>query len=135
MSGVNKSIILGHLGEDPDVKYSPTGSAVANMTIATSESWKDKNTGEKQEKTEWHRIVAFGKTAEVCGKYLKKGSLAYIEGKLQTRKWLDKEGKDRFTTEIVAEKIRMFGGQPQAQRTEDRAASQAQPEPDDDIPF
>jgi len=107
--GVNKVILVGHLGKDPEVRYSPNGGAVTNITLATSESWKDKNTGEKQEKTEWHRVVFFGKLAEIAGEYLKKGSQVYIEGRLQTRKWQDKEGKDRYTTEIVAGEMQMLG--------------------------
>jgi single-strand DNA-binding protein len=107
--GVNKVILIGNLGKDPEVRYSPNGGAVTNITLATSESWKDKNTGEKQEKTEWHRIVFFGKLAEIAGEYLKKGAQVYIEGRLQTRKWQDKEGKDRYTTEIVAGEMQMLG--------------------------
>ncbi len=99
--GINKVILLGHLGRDPEVKYMPNGNAVANITIATSESWKDKNTGQQQDRTEWHRVVIFGKLAEIAGQYLKKGSLVYIEGQLQTRKWTDQSGQDRYTTEIV----------------------------------
>lgn len=99
--GINKVILLGHLGRDPEVKYIPNGNAVANITIATSESWKDKNTGQQQDRTEWHRVVLFGKIAEIAGQYLKKGSLVYIEGQLQTRKWTDQSGQDRYTTEIV----------------------------------
>ena len=109
MASVNKVILIGNLGKDPEVRYSPNGGAVTNITLATSESWKDKNTGEKQEKTEWHRIVFFGKLAEIAGEYLKKGSQVYIEGRLQTRKWQDKEGKDRYTTEIVAGEMQMLG--------------------------
>jgi single-strand DNA-binding protein len=107
--GVNKVILIGNLGKDPEVRYSPNGGAVTNITLATSESWKDKNTGEKQEKTEWHRVVFFGKLAEIAGEYLKKGSQVFIEGRLQTRKWQDKEGKDRYTTEIVAGEMQMLG--------------------------
>jgi single-strand DNA-binding protein len=107
--GVNKVILVGNLGRDPEVRYSPNGQAVANVTIATSESWKDKNTGDKQEKTEWHRVVFFGKLAEIAGEYLKKGSQIYVEGRLQTRKWQDKEGQDRYTTEIVAGEMQMLG--------------------------
>lgn len=99
--GINKVILLGHLGRDPELKYMPNGNAVANITIATSESWKDKNTGQQQDRTEWHRVVLFGKIAEIAGQYLKKGSLVYIEGQLQTRKWTDQSGQDRYTTEIV----------------------------------
>ena len=107
--GVNKVILIGNLGRDPEVRYSPSGSAVANVTLATSESWKDKNSGEKQEKTEWHRVVFFGRLAEIAGEYLKKGSQVYIEGSLRTRKWQDKEGQERYTTEIVADKMQMLG--------------------------
>ncbi len=107
--GVNKVILIGNLGRDPEVRYSPNGSAVANCTLATTESWKDKNSGEKQEKTEWHRVVFFGRLAEIAGEYLKKGSQIYIEGRLQTRKWQDKEGQDRYTTEIVANEMQMLG--------------------------
>lgn len=107
--GVNKVILVGNLGKDPEVRYSPNGQAIANCTIATSESWKDKTTGEKQERTEWHRIVFFGRLGEIAGEYLKKGSQIYVEGRLQTRKWQDKEGKDRYTTEIVANEMQMLG--------------------------
>ncbi|MFV1993516.1 MAG: single-stranded DNA-binding protein [Acidiferrobacterales bacterium] len=107
--GVNKVILVGNLGRDPEVRYSANGQAIANVTIATTESWKDKNTGEKQEKTEWHRIVFFGRLGEIAGEYLKKGSQIYVEGRLQTRKWQDKEGKDRYTTEIVANEMQMLG--------------------------
>ena len=107
--GVNKVILVGNLGKDPEIRYSPNGGAVANITIATSESWKDKTSGEKQEKTEWHRVVFFGRLAEIAGEYLKKGAQIYIEGRLQTRKWQDKEGKDRYTTEIVANEMQMLG--------------------------
>jgi len=101
MSGINKVILIGNLGAKPEVKYASNGNAIANLSIATSESWTDKNTGEKQEKTEWHRVSLFGKLAEIAGQYLDKGSKVYVEGKLQTRKWQDKEGKDRYTTEVV----------------------------------
>jgi len=107
--GVNKVILVGNLGKDPEVRYSPNGGGVANITIATTESWKDKTSGEKVEKTEWHRVVFFGRLAEIAGEYLKKGSQVYIEGRLQTRKWQDKEGKDRYTTEIVAGEMQMLG--------------------------
>lgn len=107
--GVNKVILVGNLGRDPEVRYSANGQAIANVTIATTESWKDKNTGEKQEKTEWHRIVFFGRLGEIAGEYLKKGAQIYVEGRLQTRKWQDKEGKDRYTTEIVANEMQMLG--------------------------
>ncbi|VAX76857.1 single-stranded DNA-binding protein [Buchnera aphidicola] len=99
--GINKVILIGYLGQDPDIRYMPNGGAVVNITIATSDTWKDKNTGENKEKTEWHRVVLFGKIAEIAGQYLKKGSQVYIEGFLQTRKWKDQNGLDRYTTEIV----------------------------------
>ena len=108
--GVNKVILVGNLGKDPEVKYLPSGSALANITVATSESWKDKTTGEQKEQTEWHRVSAFGRLAEIMGEYLKKGSQVYIEGSLQTRKWQDKDGNDRYTTEIKARDMQMLGG-------------------------
>lgn len=101
--GVNKVIILGNLGNDPEIRSFPNGGAVANLTIATSESWRDKQTGEQREKTEWHRVAVFGKLAEIAGEYLRKGSQVYIEGALQTRKWQDQNGQDRFTTEVVVQ--------------------------------
>jgi single-strand DNA-binding protein len=101
MAGVNKVIILGNLGKDPEVRFMPNGGGVANLTIATSETWKDKQTGEQKEKTEWHRVVMFGKLAEIAGEYLKKGSKVYLEGSLQTRKWTNQQGQDQYTTEIV----------------------------------
>jgi len=107
--GVNKVILVGNLGKDPEVKYTASGAAVTNVTIATSESWNDKQTGEKQEKTEWHRVVFFRRLAEIAGEYLRKGSQVYIEGKLQTRKWQDQSGQDRYTTEIVANEMQMLG--------------------------
>ena len=108
MASINKVILIGNLGRDPEVRYMPSGDAVANITIATTETWKDK-AGEKQEQTEWHRVAMFGKTAEIAGEYLKKGSQVYIEGKLQTRKWTDKEGQERYTTEIRADRMQMLG--------------------------
>ena len=108
--GVNKVILVGNLGKDPEVRYMPNGNAVANITLATTESWKDKQSGEQQEKTEWHRIVMFRRLGEIAGEYLKKGSQVYIEGKLQTRKWQDNSGNDRYTTEIVANEMQMLGG-------------------------
>ena len=107
--GVNKAILVGNLGRDPEVRYSPNGQAVANVTLATSESWKDKTSGEKQERTEWHRVVFFGRLAEIAGEYLKKGAQIYVEGRLQTRKWQDKDGHDRYTTEIVVNDMQMLG--------------------------
>ena len=103
--GVNKVILLGNLGKDPDIKYMPNGNAVANITLATSETWNDKSSGEKKEKTEWHRVVFFGKLAEIVGQYLKKGSKIYIEGKLQTRKWQGQDGQDKYTTEVVLQRF------------------------------
>lgn len=108
--GVNKAIIVGHLGRDPEVRYSASGAAIANVSVATTDSWKDKQTGENNEKTEWHRVVFFGRLAEIAGEYLKKGSQVYIEGRLQTRKWQDQNGQDRYTTEIVANDMQMLGG-------------------------
>lgn len=107
--GVNKVILIGNLGQDPEVKYLPSGTAVANISVATTESWKDKESGEKQERTEWHRVVLFARMAEIAGEYLRKGSQVYIEGKLQTRKWQGKDGQDRYTTEIVANDMQMLG--------------------------
>jgi len=107
--GINKVILVGKLGTDPELKHLPNGNSVANISIATSESWKDKNTGQKQEKTEWHRVVVFGKLAEIAGQYLTKGSQVYFEGKLQTRKWQDQAGQDKYTTEVVVD----FNGQMQ----------------------
>lgn len=109
MSSLNKAMIIGRLGNDPDMRYLPSGEAVANLSIATSETWKDKD-GNKKESTEWHRVSFFGKIAEVCGQYLKKGGLVYVEGKIQTRKWQDKEGQDRYTTEIRGERMQMLSG-------------------------
>ena len=115
--GVNKVILVGNLGNDPEIRYMPNGGAVANITIATSESWRDKATGEQREKTEWHRVALFGKLAEVAGEYLRKGSQVYIEGQLQTRKWQDQSGQDRYTTEVVVQGfngvMQMLGGRAQ----------------------
>ncbi len=108
--GINKVILIGNLGRDPEVRYTAGGSAVANLRIATTESWKDKQTGEKKEATEWHSVVLFGKTAEIAGEYLKKGRTVYIEGRLQTRKYQDKEGVERYSTEIVGSDMQMLGG-------------------------
>jgi single-strand DNA-binding protein len=108
MASVNKVILIGNLGRDPETRYMPDGGAVTNVSIATTETWKDKN-GEKQEKTEWHRVAFFGKLAEIAGEYLKKGSQVYVEGRLQTRKWQDKDGADKYTTEIVADRMQMLG--------------------------
>lgn len=153
--GINKVIIVGNLGQDPDVKYMPNGEAVVNVTIATSDTWKDKQTGEQKEKTEWHRVVFFRRLGEIAGEYLKKGSKVYVEGKLQTRKWQAQDGSDRYTTEIVANEMQMldsrggdnsgFAGtqsRPQAQQSAPQAQAQPQAAPagmndnfDDDIPF
>ena len=143
--GVNKVILVGNLGKDPEIRYMPNGNAVANLTLATTESWKDKQTGDQQEKTEWHRIVMFRRLAEIAGEYLKKGSQVYIEGKLQTRKWQDNSGNDRYTTEIVADEMQMLGsrGGGSAGFADNSApakasASVAETVPadfDDDIPF
>ena len=108
MASVNKVILIGNLGRDPETRYMPDGGAITNISIATTENWKDKN-GEKQEKTEWHRVAFFGKLAEIAGEYLKKGSQVYVEGRLQTRKWQDKDGQDKYTTEIVADRMQMLG--------------------------
>jgi len=105
---VNKVILIGNLGQDPEVRYMPNGNAVANVTLATTETWKDRNSGENQERTEWHRVVLFRRLAEVAGEYLKKGAKVYVEGKLQTRKWQDQNGQDRYTTEIVADQLQML---------------------------
>jgi single-strand DNA-binding protein len=108
MASVNKVIIIGNLGRDPETRYMPDGGAITNISVATTDVWKDKN-GEKQEKTEWHRVAFFGKLAEIAGEYLKKGSQVYVEGRLQTRKWQDKDGADKYTTEIVANAMQMLG--------------------------
>ena len=108
--GINKVIIVGNVGGDPETRYMPSGSAVTNLTIATNESWKDKQSGEQKERTEWHRIAMFNRLAEIAAEYLRKGSQVYIEGKLRTRKWQDKSGQDRYTTEIIADEMQMLGG-------------------------
>lgn len=131
MSGVNKVILVGNLGQDPETKQLDNGS-VTNISVATSESWKDKS-GEKQERTEWHRIAAFGKLAEIMGKYLQKGSKVYIEGSLRTRKWQDKEGNDRYTTEIVAKEMQMLDSK--GEQSAPKAAPQQDDIESDGIPF
>lgn len=108
--GINKVILVGNLGKDPEIRYMPNGEAVANFSVATSESWKDKQSGEQKEQTEWHRVVAFKKLAEIIGEYVKKGSKIYIEGKLRTRKWQDKDGQDKYMTEIIADEMQMLDG-------------------------
>ena len=109
MASVNKVILIGNLGKDPETRYAPSGDAICNITLATTDTWRDKATGEKREATEWHRVVFFGKLAEIAGQYLRKGSAAYIEGSLRTRKWQDKDGQDRYTTEIRADEMKMLG--------------------------
>lgn len=143
--GVNKVILIGNLGKDPEVRYMPSGAAVTNITVATSDTWKDKQTGEQQERTEWHNVAFFNRLAEIAGEYLKKGSKVYIEGSLRTRKWQDKSGNDRYTTEIIASEMQMLdsrgagGGSPryQPERNEQQAAPAAAgaDDFDDDIPF
>ncbi len=141
--GINKVIVVGNLGADPDSRSMPSGNAVTNISVATSESWNDKETGEKQEKTEWHRVVFFGRLAEIASDYLKKGSQVYVEGKLQTRKWEDKEGNERWTTEIVANQMQMLGERmSQSVSNQDNVTKQnnssnefVDEEFDDDIPF
>ena len=115
MASVNKVIIVGNLGKDVDLRYTASGDAIANLSVATSESWKDKESGQKKEVTEWHRCSCFGKLAEICGQYLKKGSQVYIEGSLRTRKWTDKDGVERYTTEIRCDDMKMLGSRPQGQ--------------------
>jgi single-strand DNA-binding protein len=143
--GINKVILVGHLGADPETRYMPSGGAVTNLRIATSESWKDKNTGQVQERTEWHNVVLFQRLAEIAAEYLRKGSQVYIEGRLRTRKWQGNDGNDRYTTEIVANEMQMLGGRPGG-AGERSAPARMQPEPmdsgppggndfDDDIPF
>jgi single-strand DNA-binding protein len=109
MASVNKVILVGNLGRDPETRYNPEGAAITNISVATTDTWKDKTSGEKQERTEWHRVVFFSRLAEIAGEYLKKGSQVYIEGSLRTRKWTDKEGQERYTTEIVADRMQMLG--------------------------
>ena len=147
--GVNKVILIGNLGNDPDIRYTASGAAVANISLATAETWRDKETGDQQERTEWHRIVFFGRLAEIVGEYLKKGSQIYVEGRLQTRKWQDKEGNDRYTTEIVANEMQMLGSRgvssgpsdidqsPTAEKAETGKPTKKQSDEDfdDDIPF
>ena len=149
--GVNKAIIVGTLGQDPEIRYTANGGAVANISVATNESWRDKATGEAQERTEWHRIVMFGKLAEIAQQYLKKGSQAYFEGRIQTRKWQDQSGNDRYSTEIVANEMQMLGGRagggggaPMGSGGQSQSQPQSKPAPTetapmddgfDDIPF
>ena len=153
MAGVNKAIIIGRLGNDPEMRYMPNGEPVANISIATSETWNDKNTGEKREKTEWHRVTAYRRAAEIIGQYTRKGSKLYVEGKLQTRKWTDNNGVDRYTTEIIADSVQLLdsrgdgnrghddhssrGGQGHQQPQQNNAPQYNPPAQDDfdDVPF
>ena len=140
-SGINKVILVGNLGKDPDMRYTAGGDAVANLSIATSESWNDNQTGEKKEKTEWHRVVFFRRIAEVCGEYLKKGSSVYIEGSLRTRDWEDDQGNKRYTTEIIGREMQMLGGRRSEENMDQSPqmnSSSPKPEEgliDDEIPF
>lgn len=136
MASVNKAIILGNLGDDPEVRYMPNGDAACNFRVATTEKWKDKG-GEQKEQTEWHRVSFFGKQAEICGEYLKKGSAVYVEGRIHTRKWTDKEGQERYTTEIRGDRMQMLGGKGDASKPAPAKAAKAgaPDEMDDDIPF
>lgn len=145
--GINKVILIGNLGADPEVRHTAGGSAVTNLSLATSESWRDKQSGEMNEKTEWHRVVMFSKLAEIAGEYLRKGSKVYVEGRLQTRKWQDRDGNDRYTTEIVANEMQMLdsrgGSEPLEDGGRSRYGSEPAPAPapagggniEDDIPF
>lgn len=129
--GINKVILVGYLGQDPEIRYMPNGGAVANITVATSDVWRDKQTGEQKEKTEWHRVVIFGKLAEIAGEYLKKGSQVYLEGSLQTRKWQDQSGQDRYTTEIVINiggTLQMLGSRANAPASENFPNFSSQPQ-------
>jgi single-strand DNA-binding protein len=144
MAGINKVIIVGNLGKDPEVTYVPSGAAVAKFSVATSETWKDKTSGEKKERTEWHRIVAWDKLGEICGKYLSKGRQVYVEGKLQTHSYDDKEGVKRYVTEIIAQDVQFLGGKGDASDPGRSGGGPAQREPaggrgpaggEDDIPF
>ncbi len=146
MSGVNKAMIVGRLGRDPEIRYTPGGVAVANFSVATSEEWKDKESNEKKERTEWHRIVAFGKLGEICGEYLSKGKQVYIEGRIQTRSWEDKEGNKKYTTEIVASDVQFLDKKDSGSGDYPKKGQDDKPErgaggpayhdsKDDDIPF
>jgi len=142
MASINKAILIGNLGKDPEKKYTASGKAVANFNIATSESWKDKNTGEPREQTEWHRIVAWGKLGEICGQYLAKGRQVYVEGRIQTREWQDQQGNRRWTTEINATSVKFLGNNETGQRYQAPAQArqpenqgQVPPGDDEDIPF
>lgn len=140
MASLNKAMLIGNLGRDPEVRVTPSGTTIANITIATTETWKDKQTGEKKEATEWHRVVMFDKLGEIAAEYLKKGKAVYIEGNIKTRKWTDKDGNEKYTTEIVAESMKMLGSRDSGAR-EDKPASESKPssgsafDMTDDIPF
>jgi single-strand DNA-binding protein len=139
--GINKVILIGNLGKDPEVRYMANGGAVCNVTLATTESWKDKQSGEQKDRTEWHNIVFYRRLAEIAGEYLRKGSQVYVEGKLQTRKWQDKNGNDRYTTEIIANEMQMLGSRggsadfAPSQAARPAPAAAAADDFDDDIPF
>jgi single-strand DNA-binding protein len=120
MASVNKVIIVGNLGRDPEVRYTPSGGAVCNVSVASTRNWKNKDTGERQEETEWHRVVFYDRLAEIAGEYLKKGRSVYVEGRLKTRKWQDKDGKDQYTTEIIAQEMQMLGGREGGGASDDR---------------
>lgn len=126
MASVNKVILVGNLGADPETRYAPSGDAICNIRLATTDSWKDKNTGEKKEATEWHRVVLYRKLGEIAGQYLRKGSQVYIEGRIKTRKWQDKDGQDRYTTEIEAEEMKMLGSRGQGGDSDGAPASRQQ---------
>lgn len=132
MASVNKVIIVGNLGKDPDTRYMPSGDAMTNCAIATTDKWKDKSSGEQKEATEWHRVAFFGKLAEIAGQYLKKGSQVYIEGKLRTRKWTDKDGVEKYTTEIIADSMQMLGQRPAGDGGQQRGSAADDKDP---IPF
>ena len=137
-NGLNKVLIIGNLGNDPEIKYTQSGSPVANLSIATSERWKDKNSGEQKEQVEWHRVVIFGRLAEIAEQYLKKGSKIFVEGKLQTRDWEDSEGKKRYTTEVVAREMTMLDSKGDSMESSSSASSSSKPSNDkfeEDIPF
>ena len=130
--GVNKVILVGNLGKDPEVRYMPSGGAVANTTLATSESWKDKQSGETQERTEWHNLTFYGKVAEIAGEYLKKGSQIYVEGSIRTEKWQDKEGKDRYTTKIIVSDMQMLGSRGGSGAPSGESSRSSAPNPNED---
>ena len=132
--GINKVILIGNLGADPETRYMPSGGAVTNLRIATTDAWKDRETGEQQERTEWHNVAMFGRLAEIAAEYLRKGSQVYVEGRLRTRKWQDRDGNDRWTTEIVANEMQMLGGNRATGGSAGSASSQSQAPATDDMP-